>query len=97
MVLSSGLSEPYLQSFRIDVPNLPELSVRSSHCCCGTSNFLGTLFPRWTAQDCDSYVASGLLAAMGKTASRLHSGVCQSILDATSTRSPALPVDRLIF
>src|ERR1700722_16316547 len=96
MVLSFGLSEPYLQSLRTAVPDWPSLEVKSNHCCCGTSNFFGSLLPRRMAADWDSYVARGLLTVKGNTASRLDSWVCQSMLDATSIRSPAPPAAKEI-
>ncbi len=41
MVLSVGLSDPFLQSVRTVAPNSSLISVRSIHWCEATSNFLG--------------------------------------------------------
>src|SRR5260370_17173813 len=56
MVLSFGLSDPFLQSVRIVAPNSLLMSVRSIHWWEGTSNFFGSAVGLWMVPMSQLYV-----------------------------------------
>src|SRR5215469_15285305 len=95
MVLSFGLSEPFLKLVRIVVPNAPLLSVRSIQRWDATSNWRSFALGRSMVPIPQLYVAFSLDALNGMTALRLADRSFQSIALSNSTRFPASPAARL--
>src|ERR1700679_4254542 len=95
IVLSLGLSDPFLQSGKMVAPKLPLLSVKSIQRCEATSNCRSVALGRWIVPTSQLYVASLFDALRGMATLRLAERVFQSMAFANSTRLPALPAARL--
>ena len=82
-----NLSQPYLQSLKIETPNSPFCEDISAHFCAGTSKSLSLILPRSIAPKPKSKVALSLIAVSVKIFFAIVRRDCHSISLFTLTIS----------